>query len=185
MRANWFVALPCPGGEWFSRGIAAHPAPPRVRVFCPDDLHLTVAFLGAVNEEAALSAFQQHSLWNCGSVQATFGAVVPMGPPRRFSALSLLLAQGRAEVEQGIRRCRDPMRAAAGLDPERRDAVAHLTIARPQRRATEQERRAALDWAGRLRFGPVTVELNEMALYTWSDDRRDSLFRVVERTHIG
>src|SRR6187397_318046 len=51
-RPNWFFAFPIDG-----RFVLDLPAPPpALRPFHPDDVHLTLAFLGGCGEEAALAA---------------------------------------------------------------------------------------------------------------------------------
>ena len=141
MGANWFIALPIPAGDWFAR----LPAPPaQVRLFPADDLHLTVAFLGNVSEEAALAAFAHASAWPRAALDVQLGHVVPMGRPRRYSALSAELELGRRQVEQAITLVRDAMCDTAGVRRDERPARAHVTLARPSRRASDAERRAGL-----------------------------------------
>ena len=53
MQPNWFIATPIAPGRWFDR-VSAPPS--GIRRFHPEDLHATVAFLGAVREEAARAA---------------------------------------------------------------------------------------------------------------------------------
>lgn len=180
MEPNWFVALPVPAADWFAERVAAHP-PPQVRLFHPDDLHLTVAFLGRVGEEAARRAWELRDRWRAGPLRATLGEVVGMGPPARFSALSALLVDGREAVEAGMRDCRDAMLHAAGAVPERRAIKAHLTLARPLRDATPAQRSAALAWALQLPLRGVAIAGDELALYTWDEARRERQFRIVER----
>jgi 2'-5' RNA ligase len=183
MRPNWFIALPVPAEPWFRERVAAQP-PPSVRLFHPDDLHLTIAFLGSVEESAARRAWELASLWRQGAVSVSFGEVVGMGPPAEFSALSALLESGRAEVEEGMRACRDPMIAAASARPELHPIKAHVTLGRPRRDARQSGRNAALAWALRLPLRDLTVELSEIALYTWPEDRRERQFRTVERLRL-
>lgn len=180
MRPNWFIALPVPAEPWFHERVEAQP-PPAVRLFHPDDLHLTVAFLGAVEEEAARRAWQLATLWRQGALTVSLGEVVGMGPPAEFSALSALLERGREAVEEGMRACRDPMLAAAGARPERHPIKAHVTLGRPRRDARQSGRSAALAWALHLPLRGVIVELSEIALYTWPEDRRERQFRTAER----
>lgn len=103
-----------------------------------------------------------------------------MGSPRRYSALSILLGEGRSEVEAEMARSRGAAYAAAGTPPDERPAKAHITIARPMRRATEEERAAALEWSRAIQLHGTSVRLDTIALYTWSDDRASKLFSVVE-----
>ncbi|MFO0737518.1 MAG: hypothetical protein U0270_16620 [Labilithrix sp.] len=181
MRANWFIALPIEPGEWFARVAAP---PPGLRMFAPTDLHLTVAFLGGVSEEAARAAWAA-AVWNDGPRAVTLAEVAPMGAPRRYSALSLLLDHGRPEIEAEMTRSRGPAYAAAGTPPDARPAKAHVTIARPKRHATETERAAGLEWARAIELHGTPVRLEKIALYTWSDDRTSKLFRVVEDRSLG
>jgi 2'-5' RNA ligase len=180
MEANWFIALPVPAAGWFGERVAAHPPPP-VRLFHPDDVHLTVAFLGRVDETAARRSWDLRGLWTQGAVRASFGEVIGMGPPARFSALSALLEDGRETVEAGMAACRDPMLAAAGAPPERRPIKAHVTLGRPRRDANAAQRSAALAWAMHLPLRGVEIELGEIALYTWAGERRERQFRTVAR----
>ncbi|GAB4200809.1 MAG: hypothetical protein OHK0013_12200 [Sandaracinaceae bacterium] len=180
-RANWFVGMPVEGSF-----LARVPAPPRgFRVLHPDDLHLTVAFLGPCGEEAALRALAalDEALARDASlrapIDASLGEVVPMGDPRRYSALSALLARGRAAAEARMAVLRDPLADAAGARREVRAPKAHVTIARPSRAASTAERRAGLSWAAALALEKVHVRLDRVALYTWSRDRGSRLFRIV------
>lgn len=179
MRPNWFIAWPASGDGWFER----HARPPHgIRRFHPEDLHVTLAFLGPVEEAAARAAWAA-----CGrppARRATLGTVVPMGRPDRYTALSALLDEGRADVEADMGRHRRAACEAASVAPDRRSPKAHLTLARPGRRAGEGERAAGLAWARTVDLSGVPLTLDRLALYTWSEDRRDRLFRVVEEVRL-
>ena len=178
MKANWFVALPVPAAGWFERV----GAPPRgVRLFHPDDLHLTVAFLGAVSEEAARRGFEEARAFPLGACEITLGPVVPMGNKRRPSALSARLLDGEREVARAITEVRDAISDAACAAREARPALPHLTVARPLRSATYAERTGALTWASSLDLGAPRVSLTCLALYTWSAERRERLFALRDR----
>lgn len=175
-RPNWFVGVPVPGSEIVARA----PTPPRgIRTFHRDDLHLTVAFLGACGEERARAAFAALS-WPLPALDVTFGGVVPMGNPRRYSALSALLESGRAEVEASMGASRAAACEAAGVALDERPPKAHVTIARPGRSASDADRRDALRWARGIDLRGVVARLERVALYTWSEDRLERLFRVVD-----
>lgn len=181
MRGNWFVGLPVPPGDWFPATVGDPPA--GVRRFHPDDLHTTVAFLGPVGEERARASFAVAvDRWPAGGpIDAVLGPVVPMGPARRFSALSALLGDATGAVLAGIVASRDAALAIAAARPEDRPPKPHVTLARPARKAGADVRRAALDWAAGLRTEGVAVRVAELALYTWAEDRRQRLFRTVAR----
>lgn len=177
---NWFVGVPVPAAGWFEELVSVPPE--AVRRFHPDDLHMTVAFLGPVGEEQARAAWEARS-WSLPPITASLGHVVPMGAPHRYSALSVELVDGREAIESAITACRDAICDAAGARREKRPAMAHVTIARPNRRATAPQREAALRWAKRLDLIGPTVTLDGLALYTWADDRRERQFKIVERHH--
>jgi 2'-5' RNA ligase len=180
MKPNWFIGLPVAADRWFDR-VAA---PPRsVRSMHRDDLHATVAFLGPVDEAAAHRAFDALAI-DLAPLDVTLGAVVAMGDPHRYSALSALLDRGRVEVERASGACRERAWSAAGSALDRRPPKAHVTIARPDRRASARERSAGLQWASALVIDPVEIHVDRVALYTWSETRADRSapsFRV-ERT---
>ena len=176
MSPNWFIGVPVAPGEWFSR---VSDPPPGVRLFHPDDLHLTLAFLGGVSEEAALRAWDA-LVWNLSSRQVTLGPVVAMGSPRSPSAFSALLEEGRAEVEAEMGAARVACFTAAGSLPEKWPPKAHVTVARPGRNATPEVREAGRLWGAALSLGAPEVLLDRLALYTWAADRqRGPLFRIV------
>ena len=59
--------------------------------------------------------------------------------------------------------------------------VATVTLARPKRNATSEERREALAWATSIDLRGNSVHLAEIALYTWSEARELTLFRIAAR----
>jgi 2'-5' RNA ligase len=175
-RANWFIGLPIIGMQLDA---CMSKAPSHIRVFDTADLHLTIAFLGPTTESSARIAWNALD-WPLPSREVSFGKLVPMGNPRHFSALSVLLDEGRAEVEVAMGRARKQVCAAAGVAEDERPPKAHITLARVSRRATDRDRIAALSWAEFQSFEHVRVQLASVALYTWSENRQERLFRVVE-----
>lgn len=178
---NWFIALPVAAGAWYDAKVPA--PPPGLRRFDPADLHLTVAFLGAVDEGVARRAWSGLPALG-GPWAVRLGAARAMGNPRRYSALAAVLAEGAAPVEEAMSRGGAAALVAAGLAPDPRPVLAHLTLARPTRRATEAERAAGLDWARGLGGLDVPLVLDRVALYTWSEARAERLFRIVEERRL-
>jgi hypothetical protein len=60
-----------------------------------------------------------------------------------------------------------------------------VTLARPRRRATEQNLEAGIAWAARVDLGKVEARLGRVALYTWTEVRRERRFRIVEERRFG
>src|SRR5690606_3047912 len=131
---------------------------------------------GRAGEEAARRAWAIAEAYPGPALSVTLGGLLPMGDPRRPSALSLALTD---EATALIRALRDPMIAAAGARPERRAPKPHVTVARPKRAASPREREEAVAWAKAAPPLGLPVVLDTLALYTWSDDRAVRQFRAV------
>ena len=185
MTPNWFVGFPVPMPISLDRLLAC--APPSVARVAAEDLHATLAFMGAVSEARARASWRvaAHAAKSLSSVQATLGPVVPMGAPDRWSALSALLAQGHDEIADAIARMRAPILDAALAQADTRPPRPHVTLARIGRQAGRREREAALSWASSLDLGAPPVRLDRLALYTWSPDRGARRFRIVEDAPLG
>ena len=175
---NWFIGLPLAAGAWFE---ALEP-PPGARLFHPEDLHITVAFLGRVGEDAARRAFAFAPAWPSPALSVSLGPMVPLGHPRRFSALSALLEEGRAQVEAAMARVRDVMADAAGAEREHRPPLAHVTLARPSRKADAEQRRGMLAWASATELRAPRVLLSALTLYTRAERSEARSYRAVD-TH--
>jgi len=179
-RPNFFFAFPIDG-----RFVVDLPAlPASFRRFHPEDVHLTLSFLGGCGEVAAERALvaldEALRAKPIAGIDVSLGAVVPMGPKPEYSALSALLARGREPAEQCIAALRDVVSEAALGRREKRAPKPHVTLARPRRRATEAQRHAGLSWAAGLDLSAIQARLSRIALYTWSEgNRRERLFRVL------
>lgn len=176
---NWFLAFPV-AAEWIT---SLPKLPPRFRRFEPSDVHLTLAFLGGCGETAAHHALDvvraAFRAAPCAPITVTLSSVVPMGPKREYTALSALLDGGRDAMTELMRSHRDAPADAAGVRRDQRSPIPHVTLGRPQRRATEADREAGLEWAAALSLPQAPIVLDRVALYTWNSDRAESLFRVV------
>ncbi len=166
MGGSWFVAVPVDGA--FLARLA--PPPHNFRLLHAEEAHVTIAFLGACGEPAARRAWA--SLERATLPQGfpwSLGEVVPLGPSGAFSALCALLEEGRPEAEALIAGLRDGLHDAAGVRREARTPKAHVTIARPARRADDADREAALAWARALPLGSIRGTADRLALYTRAD----------------
>ncbi|MBI4699900.1 MAG: hypothetical protein HY744_01830 [Deltaproteobacteria bacterium] len=178
MPLNWFVALPVPTHGWFDKLVVDAPA--GVRIFDPRDVHLTVAFLGQVGEPRARQAWARVMGVRAAPIRCGLGGLRAMGNPRRPSALSVVLEEGHARVVALVAELRGPVLEAAGAPPERREIVAHVTVARPSRTAKDRERRAAVAWATAKPAVGALVTIERIALYSWAEDRAARQFRIVD-----
>jgi 2'-5' RNA ligase len=179
-RPNYFFAFPI-DGRFVTR---LPPLPPSFRLLHPEDVHLTLSFLGGCGQDAAERALTalDDALQRTprSSVAVSLGEVVAMGPKREYSALSALLERGRAATIEHIAELRDVVSEAALGRRELRAPKPHVTIAKPRRRVTDAGREAGLMWAAALDLRAVEARLDRIALYTWSEgNRRERLFRIV------
>ena len=99
---------------------------------------------------------------------------------RNAVALSVVLDVGRDDAIALIAELRDPLIAAAEARPDGRPPAPHITVARPPRRATASQRRAAVAWAEAKPPIGASLTLDRLALYTWSDERQTRQFRRME-----
>jgi RNA 2',3'-cyclic 3'-phosphodiesterase len=185
-RPNWFIGFPIDGT--FVLELPALPS--NFRRFHPDDVHLTLAFLGGCGQsgaERALAALDQR-LYDepLLPVSISLAEVVAMGGSRRsYSALSALLDRGSTEATACIAALRDPLTQAASGRTEKRPPKPHVSIARPRSRASAADRDAGLSWASTLQLQSVHARLDRIALYTWSEARRERLFQVVAERRLA
>ena len=174
MEGNWFVGLPVATAAPLLARLGS--PPPRVRLFHPADLHITVAFLGPVGVEAAragwaaLEAHLDAVSVHAGTVVA-LDAVRALGSSRRPSAITATFGQGRPALEALLRTLRDPIADAAGARRETRPPTPHVTFARVHRRARKDEHQEAIRWARSLDIGGLACRLESLALYGWAKDR--------------
>jgi RNA 2',3'-cyclic 3'-phosphodiesterase len=177
MRSNWFVGFPLKAGPWFTSLVADVPS--GIRVFHPQDLHLTVAFLGACGQDAALAGWDVLADRCHSPVKASLGPLRPMGNRRRPSAYSLTFSMGADALAGLIEDWRNRVLEASGGPPDERSPLPHATVARPPRRASDAVRAAGLAWLQDTAVPAVDVDIDRVALYTWSDDRKEALFQIV------
>lgn len=176
MKPNWFIGLYCDETGWLQSSVQH--LPPRVRAFQRSDLHVTLAFLGACSEAAALQAWKQATQHPPAALYMTTSALQPMGKKSRPSAFSLLFDDDEPLVVW-MQTHRAAVLAAAAARPDNRTPLPHLTIARPQRRISQSQRDKALIWCQSQKIQPQQLWFRHMALYTWSMDRKIQLFRKV------
>ena len=169
MKPNWFVALPVPAHHWLP-GVLEN-LPSTCRGFHPSDVHMTLAFFGAMAPDkkqqvlAVMEGMAHHPF------TIKLDRLLCLPSTKRVSALSFSVSLGGEAVCAFMEQWRVPLIEAACGRPDTRPPLAHITVARPLRKAGEQARRAARDWACEV--------LDRVALYTWSEDRRTRQFWTV------
>lgn len=184
MKPNWFVGYPVLDGPW--RKEALEGVPDGMHIFSPADLHLTLAFLGGVSEGDARRAWTLAQNTPPQSVTATLHTIAPFGKKSRPSAFSMTLArdEAREELCRALQGLGAKMRKEVGLEPEKRSPRPHITVARPGFKASDALRSQGLVWCENTPISGARTRLDRIALYTWSRDRRKSLFRIVEEMRL-
>lgn len=181
MKPNWFIAWPVAPGPWLGELLAG--APRFLRRFHPTDLHVTLAFLGPVVEDQAWDAWDLALHLPLAPIHATLDRVEGFGNPRAPSAFSLTVTG--EDLSCAIGDLRGALYAAAGAPPDSRPPRPHCTVARPGRQAGGPERAAGLAWARSVPPLNTRVILDRLALYTWSEDRRERQFRIMAERRLA
>ena len=174
---NWFIALVLPDQSGWEH--CAGDLPVGMRRFHPDDLHLTVAFLGACGEERAHQAWEALATAQHPAIPVTAGPWRAMGSPRSPSAYALTLAEGRAPTAALMADWGRRALATAERPVEGRSPLPHVTLARPTRRLRDQLREPMACWLQTAPVPATPVPLEQLALYTWAEDRSQRLFKTV------
>jgi len=176
MKPNWFVAVPVPA-PWLSNLLRS--APEQCRGFRPEDVHMTIAFLGAMDpalQSVLVPILERVRVQPFG---IKLGKLLALPSPKKVSALSLEVCDGRDTACELISQLRDPLIKAAGARADNRPPLPHITVARPIRKFKNEGQKAALAWVARQAALEETVRLDRIAIYTWSEDRSVRQFRVV------
>ena len=177
MKANFFVGIKVEAGPWLAETLRELPA--GIRRFHPEDLHLTVAFLGGCSLEQAEAAWSTLEGRSHPPIRLQISALMAMGSPRHPSAYALTFGEGKQEAAALMSSWREPAWEAASSRRDSRAALPHLTIARPPRKGREI-RRLGMEWLQKTEPRPAVLLLDQVALYTWSQDRKSRLFRILK-----
>ena len=182
-RPNWFVAVPVMAGKWFTS--LQENRPDLCRGFDPLDLHMTLAFLGAMDPQKEEAVIKTMAQIQYSPFEFTFSGVLALPNAKRCSALALSFGEGQTEASNLIAQWRGPLIETAEARPDDRPPLPHVTIARPIRKHGATAREAALNWAEKLQPPTCRFNAESIALYTWSEDRSRNLFRMVHQQPLG
>ena len=179
LRGNYFVAFPAKVPESVQQRVKRG-APEGLRWFHGDDLHVTLAFFGKEESERipAIRGVLQEIAF-AGS-EFTLGRIIALPHLRRFSALSFEIAEGREEIAHLMEMWRAPLAAAAGVPPENRRPLPHVTVARPVRKDPRFRAKEVLAWANGFPPPEEKVELLRPMLFVWAADRATRQFQILE-----
>ena len=173
---NWFAAFPVSAEGWYP-GVCRQ-IPESVRLFAPEDLHLTVAFFGRLEERAIVDVKKSLQEISFSSFTITLGKLIPLPSSRRFSALSFQVDQGCRELETFMGDTSPVLYRAAGQTEDSRKPLAHVTIGRPGRKSSRDERAAVLKSVAAIDTVTTRLHLNTLALYGWDRERKIRQFQI-------
>jgi 2'-5' RNA ligase len=138
LSARLFAALDLPAGvrdELAAFGHGAAAGDPVLRPVKPDDLHLTLAFLGhRPLDELEPAAEAVRACAPAAAPPLALGAPLWLSP-RRPHVLTVALEDPTGELEALQARLVAALHDAVGFEPERRRFLPHVTVARVRRGA--------------------------------------------------
>ena len=175
-RGNYFAAFPASLPEDSLEELRLN-APPRLRWFHPEDLHLTIAFLGPENSSRIPALLDILDDIPPPPQTITLGPLMALPTRRRPTACSFALAKGNTTVTSLMQEWRPYLLKLAGRPPDEREPLPHLTVARPPRRGGNTKE--LLEWLGGVKPPTAPVALAPPVLYGWSSNRPRRQFRII------
>ncbi len=179
---SWFIGLKVSESDDLLAVTAG--APPGISKTHPADLHLTVAFLGAVDEAAAGRAFAIASARVPAVINATAGSPLLLGPQACPWAICASIADGAEAVTDLASALADNCRLAAGLQSEERDLLPHCTLAAIDRGVGDELRAELLEWGAGLQTTGHSIVLDTLGLYRTADPEASTRYRCVESVRL-
>lgn len=176
--ANWFVGLIVPPGRWFEQ---LQKVPSGARYYHPDDLHVMVSFLGAVEEEDARRAWDLARRLTGGPFEFPLGPIEALGSPRTATSWGVVADGPTPDLTEFLAIYRNDIAQAARARHDLRPPNPVIALAGARRRATPSDRTAIARWAETCEVPETSVMLSEVGLYTWSQEDDHRRFQIVER----
>jgi 2'-5' RNA ligase len=160
-----FVALPLPP-DLAARAASILPASvPALRRVVPENLHLTLAFLGETPESrlADVAASVADAAREVPPFPMTLERVGPFPERRKPHAVVLAVGEGTAGVEKLAESVRRHLKSG-GLDFDEKPLAPHVTLARLVDDADAVEARTIRQALRTLRFPPLRLEIAAVAV---------------------
>lgn len=149
-----------------------------LKVFRGVDLHVTLAFYGPLKPAQIGKVLLATSLVSWEPLEATFESILFLPSQRRCSAISLSFDLGKKLLINTMAEAGPRLMDSIGKDPDTRDPLPHMTIARPRKwRGAIPDQEA--NWLKALELPGGQVIIEKPVVFTRSHDRKKSLFRKV------
>ena len=189
--ANWFIGWPADAWsdpEALDASVRRLQLPESSRLMVGTDRHVTLAFLGRCGEQPARRAFD---------VATTAAAQMParirvdgtrwqlLGSARAPSAVSLLVRAQDNLLDTLIHGHRGSLCAAAAVTPDQRPPKPHVTVARLSRKLPRADRERLAGTLSGTGVAALSLTLDQLSLFTWTEQRDQRLFRRVASVPLG
>lgn len=179
MKPNWFIGFCFDDLNWYETVITNAPA--GIKTFSRDDLHVTFAFLKQASQEEAMLAWRAATDLNLNVVPVAFRGIEAFGDKEHPSAYGYTFAKGNDELSGYLAAHRDQLRGLIGLPPDKYQTPRpHATIGRPEKELSSAERFTVLTELQKLEVPQEVLKISRLGLYTWSKNRSQKLFDIVE-----
>jgi 2'-5' RNA ligase len=154
--------------------------PQGLRVLAQEGWHLTLKFLGGVEEEriAEVASACRHALCEHARFELELAGAGAFPTPRRARAVWVGIGRGAAELST-LASALGPALEPLGLEEERRGYRAHVTFARGKPVA---DVRALV---GTLAVPQLAMQVTEAALFRSYLSQRGARYEVIERLALG
>lgn len=164
-KGPFFVAFPL-APPWPDVTAWFPAAPPFLRFIDPGDLHVTIAFLGSLVAEQVIPV--RECLSSRDLVQgkrARLSGLMALPSTRRPTAVGFGFDHGADDLAASIDTLRPALCLAAGIEPDTRPALPHLTVARVPRRLSASQLHSLKQWLKSVDLPPCSVDLLPPCLY--------------------
>ncbi len=177
MKPNWFIAFPISPGRWHDK--VNENIPNSFRVFHPNDLHVTVAFLKKCDELQIenIADILQRIVIERFIVATDRPLLLPSND--NFSVLAVGFSKGNSLLKKYISKYRTLFSEVAGIEADSRSPFPHCTIARLRYDAMTK-RQSLVKSVNSINIPCEEIIIDRLALYTWNDNRKIMQFKIIK-----